>query len=245
MFPRKVFLEEVNLQPEYAFRTDTEGATRNVGSYSLSNMQKSVYQNAGAMVIGATEQELTQIYNKFSKFRTVYPIGIDDDGNALVEEEEIESSSSTFEVSFQIDKVGNDVKTNSSKKRPNSNLKIEAFISIGKEKDDERRGNGGGRGSGNSRDGFESNTAPRKDGELSMKQKIEKYNVDTRAQPKNVALWKEFIEFQDQVFEESSHLYNYEDGEGNKEQKGPKKKKHRKALVEKKIAILEKALGNL
>jgi len=185
------------------------------------------------MVVGATEQELVQIYNKFSKYRTVYPTPVDDDEENAVKDGTTEESTGSEVVTFRIDKRGSD----SVKLKEREVLDVKTFISLGKSDSNSRRREERGR------DGFESNTAPRKEGELSMKQKIEKYNADVREQPKNIKLWMEFMDFQDQVFEESSQIYDYDDSGNPSGGKGKKKKKHRKALVEKKIAICDKALG--
>jgi len=244
-FPRKVFLEEVNLKPEYAFRVDNEGNQRNLSSHSLSNFQKSFY-NYGQGCFGATQEEIDRMYSKFSKFRCQLPQGIDEGGNPIGESEDSEmqltagkaksSSSSSSLNQGKGERQGN---------RPV--LSCDTFISFSKPyKEDRKRLDG----RVDVREGFEGLSFPRKDGEMNMKDKIEKYNSDLRQQSQNIALWKEFIEFQDQVFEESDHIYDYQDGEdkqqsGNQNKKGSKRKRNRKALIEKKVAIIDKALRKL
>ncbi len=207
-YPKKVFLEEVDLHSEFAFRLDTNSNPGQINYRSIAMSQKSSYEGGvGKGIFGASEEEVSQVYSKFHAFRCKLPDNISDSDDQSNEDDE-------------------------------------------KEKAAEKKGKGGedeeGRGRGNrdnrvDMDGdFDSYSFERKDGELSIKERIEYYNKEVRNQPQNVALWKEFVQFQDKVFEESDQIFEQEDQSGKK-----KKKSNRKALLEKKIAVLDKALGKI
>jgi len=72
-FPNKVFLEETNLSPEFAFRIDSRPNHKNLEYRSFSMNLKPEYENSTLEVIGATDKDLTNIYPFYSRFRCKLP----------------------------------------------------------------------------------------------------------------------------------------------------------------------------
>lgn len=217
-YPKKTFLEEVDLHSEFAFRLDTNSNPGQINYRSIAMSQKSSYEGGvGKGIFGASEEEVTQVYSKFHAFRCKLPDNISDSDDQSNEDDDKEKSKAKKKESL-----------------------AKNFISLGKGEDEEGRGRGN-RDNRVDMDGdFDSYSFERKDGELSIKERIEYYNKEVRNQPHNIALWKEFVQFQDKVFEESDQIFEQEDQGGKK-----KKKSNRKALLEKKIAVLDKALGKI
>ncbi|CAL8080340.1 unnamed protein product [Orchesella dallaii] len=207
-FPKKVFLEEVDLPSEFAFRLDTNCNPAQVNHRSLGMQQKSSYQ-FGRGIFGASEDEMSKVYSVFHAFRCKMPNVDDDSGDDESDGESKEDRSLT---------VAKD------------------FISLGREdgEDNDDRMD-------ISKD-FDTYSLERKDGEMGIKERIEYYNKEVRNQPQNISLWKEFVRFQDKVFEQSDAIFEQEEESSGSRNAKKKKKSNRKVLLEKKIAVLEKAL---
>lgn len=211
-----MFLEEVNLQSEFAFRLDTNSNPGQMNYRSIAMSQKSTYDGGvGRGIFGASQDEISKVYSKFHTFRCKMPEIViekeDDDVDDSIETSEKEQSSALNFISIRDE-------SNSANTSRNAYERIDAH------KD------------------FDSFSFERQDGEMSIQEKIEYYNKEVQNQPHNIALWKEFVKFQDKVFEEQNMIFG-EETDDSKKQKSKKTKNNKKVLLEKKIAILERALG--
>lgn len=211
---RNVFLEEVNLQEEFAFRLDTNSNPRQLDFRSIAMSQKSTYEGGmGKGIFGATEGEISQVYNKFHSLRCKLPDSVSSSSSSSDENDSEDNPNPKSKSSLAKNYIGFEKGRDGETKRSDNRTELD--------KD------------------FDSYSFERKEGEKSIKERIEEYNQRVRNEPQNISLWKEFVHFQNKVFEESDQIFG-EHAAGNNP--GKKRKSNKKALMEKKISILEKAL---
>jgi hypothetical protein len=217
-----MFLEEVNLPPEFAFRLDNNSDKQLLSKEATSLRQKSSFFPAFYRdnMLGATEEY--KLKNRMFAFRCKPPPGIDEEGNT-VDPNAQESSPGPSSSSLP--------KPPSLKRKSGtaSSLKPLEYMNLEKP--------GGGRNSTKDpkRLSFKNDSEAKVSAELNVREKTEFYNSELRKDSKNTNLWKAFVQFQDQVFETEG--LRHEDG------KKKTKKVYGKQLIQKKIAILEKAVG--
>lgn len=221
-----------DLETECAFRLDTEPNFRHLKYRTLNDSNTSRYELDYRRddVFGASEEELNNIPFRSVFSRCVRPVGIDDHGNPVDDEGNIldEDGKPVIMTAEERTKMEEEAV----KKKPLRKQKVVSatpFISF------ENTEAGASSKILDKRD----KTEDGKKKQLSVREQVEKYNVELRENPKNVELWRKFVKFQDQVFENETEEMAGSEKEGKK----AKLKRSRKALAEKKIAILDKALG--